>query len=199
MPGIGAGIGIAKGSFIIGVPLVYPHALSYTEIQVDWTFVSGATGYRVYVNGAQYGGDLGPGVNFVVINMGVGNACADFQVSALDGVSEGAKSRVINACTDPPPALEAPSGQLIANTAGGGELTVTWTDPLSAIPYGIQVTIYRAADNSPVGGTIVAPGAQTFTTLVSPFEDYYAGLYNVGDGATYGNSTEVFTTAVTAN
>ncbi|MEO7101160.1 MAG: LamG-like jellyroll fold domain-containing protein [Luteolibacter sp.] len=108
-----------------------------TQIALNWSAVSGATGYNVkrgYVSGGPYT-VLGPvtGTSYTDTSLAIGSPYY-YVVSTVSGVAESVNSAEAGATTMPPPA--APSG--LTATAGNGQVALTWTASPGAASYQVK-------------------------------------------------------------
>jgi titin len=100
------------------------------------------SGYRIYVDGVQRGGNLATTARSVVVD-GLTNGIAhDFQVAAVNTNGAGAKTEALRRTPEGPPTSQVPGLPTITSvTPGIGQATVVWEAPAS--DGGSAVTAYR--------------------------------------------------------
>jgi len=132
-------------------PIPVPFGLSATSlssnsIQVSWTAVSEATGYRIYRSDWESGSYALVGTNSTTSYTNTGLSPLTlyyYKVSTVHSRGESEKSSPVSAMTQAEPDIQPPGG-ISASTLGTSSIQVSWSGVTGAISY----KVYRASSAS---------------------------------------------------
>jgi fibronectin type 3 domain-containing protein len=162
------------------------------------------TGYRIYRSTTS-------GAETLYTSVGVTNAFTDtavangttyyYQVTALNGVGESARSTQVSATPVAPATV--PGTPTASATAGTGSVTLNWTVPSNGGSALTGFIIYRGTvSGTETAWTIAGPGTSNYldTNVVNGTKYFYqvSALNNVGEGARSNETSATSTAATTA-
>ncbi len=140
---IGGNNVIVKGKCVLPAPTLSNTAKGYTTASLSWNSVSGATGYRLYNNGSQFGEDIAPAQTSVDLTELSIHTQYKFTITALSGSMESNPSNEVIVTTDD---LAAPQN-FRAEEVSYTSIPTLWDAVKDATGYRIQnETLYTYED-----------------------------------------------------
>eukprot|EP00741_Cyanophora_paradoxa_P024767 tig00000270_g23910.t1 len=157
-------------------------------VSLSWTAPTGATGYKIYRDGAYLADSATNSYSDATTVWGTGY---EYQVSATNSAGEGLKSVGIHVTTDPAAPASISTSQPSSDSPS---VAITWTPP--AVGVATSYNVYRGTEE--IGHNVTSPYTDT-TASSFVVNTYYVKAVNiVGEEGPASNSSAITPTSASA-